>query len=334
MRKLTLIAACAVALICAPPALAASSPTVSAGPATGVGQTAATLHGTVKPNGLATSYQFEYGSTTALGKFSPVTPANVGSGTTAIAESARLEGLSPDTTYYFVLTAKNSAGQSSTPIKTFKTTGNPAPSTTTEPATGVGRYAATLVGLINPNNQATNYYFQYGLTTAYGYQTVVKSIPAGSTPVTVSTVLPGIAPGTVYHYRLIASHGPTATNLGADATFETLPWPRPHTTLRFAVRPRSASAGPVRFTARGHIGLAFTTSAAQGCHGTVTIGYYHGRTRVGVAQARVGTACGFRASTRIRNLGPSRVRLTVKLRFNGDTYAAPSRTRQTTVTVG
>jgi hypothetical protein len=75
MRKLTLIAAVAAALIYAPAALGASSPTVSASAPTGIGQTAATLHGTVKANGLATTYQFEYGPTTALGSKSPATAA-------------------------------------------------------------------------------------------------------------------------------------------------------------------------------------------------------------------------------------------------------------------
>jgi hypothetical protein len=331
---MTLIAVVAAAMIYAPAALAASSPTVSASAPTGVGQTAATLHGTVKPNGLATTYQFEYGTTTALGSKSPATAASAGSGTAAVAESARILGLSPDTTYYFELVASNSAGSSNTPVQTFKTTGNPAPGVTTEPAANVGRYTATLVGTINPNNQATSYYFQYGQTTAYGYQTAVKSIAAGSTPVTVSTVLPGIEPGTAYHYRLIASHGATATTTGADVTFTTLPWPRPHTSLSFAVSPRFVARTPARFTARGHIGLAYTTSPALGCHGTVTIGYYRGHTRLARAKAAVSGSCAYRASTRIRGLGKGRTRITVKLHYNGDIYAAPSRTRTTVVTVG
>jgi hypothetical protein len=334
MRKLTLAAALVAALICAPLALAASSPTVSAGAPTGVGQTAATLHGTVKPNGLATTYQFQYGPTSALGKVSPATAASAGSGTAAVAELARLTGLSPDTTYYYALVASNSAGSSNTPVKTFKTTGNPAPGVTTEPASSVGRYAATLVGTISPNNQATSYYFQYGLTDTYGYQTAVKSIAAGSTPITVSIALPGIEPGTIFHYRLIASHGATATSVGADVTFATLPWPRPHTSLSFAVSPRSVKKAPAKFTARGHIGLAYTTAASLGCHGTVAIGYYRGRTKVAGAKAAIGASCAYSASTRIRSLGKGRVRLTVKLRYDGDTYAAPSSTRQTVVTVG
>ena len=71
----------------------------------------------MKANGLATTYQFEYGPTAALGSKSPATPASAGSGTVALAESARLVGLSPDTTYYFELVASNSAGSSNTPAE-------------------------------------------------------------------------------------------------------------------------------------------------------------------------------------------------------------------------
>ena len=43
-----------------------TKPAVTTDPATGVTQSAATLAGTVNPNGKATSYHFEYGTTTAL----------------------------------------------------------------------------------------------------------------------------------------------------------------------------------------------------------------------------------------------------------------------------
>jgi hypothetical protein len=319
------------ALVCAPLAFAASSPTVSAGAATAIAETSATLHGTVNPNGLATTYQFEYGPTNALGKVSPATAASAGAGTAAVAETTKISGLSPDSTYYYALVAVNSAGSSTTPVESFKTTGNPAPGATTDPAAGVSRYAATLVGTIAPNNQATTYWFQYGLTTTYGFQTAVFTVAAGSTPVTVSTALPGIAPGTVFHYRLVASHGSTATSYGADVTFGTLPWPRPHSSLTASVSPHSAKKGPATFTVRGRLGLAYTTPTALGCRGTVAISYYDGKHRLARANAAIAPNCAYSARTRI---GRSvKGRLTIKLRYGGDTYQAPA-TKQTSVTVG
>jgi hypothetical protein len=333
MRKLTLAAVVVAALVCAPLAFAAASPTVSAGAATSIAETAATLHGTVNPNGLATTYQFHYGTTDALGSVSPTTAASAGAGTAAVAESSKIVNLSPDTTYYYSLVATNSDGTSTTPVETLKTTGNPAPVVTTDPATGVGRYAATLVGTINPNNQATTYWFEYGLTDAYGFQSAVKSVAAGAAPVTVTMPLPAIAPGTAFHYRLIASHGSTSTTYGSDVLFATLPWPRPHTSLKFAVTPRSAKGAPVSFTVRGQLRLAYTTPVTQGCTGQVSITYYDGRHAMASTRAVVAPNCAYKATTRIRHLAKGRQRLSVSLRFDGNAYAAPS-TKQAVLTVG
>lgn len=321
MRKLIPVAVLVTALVGAPAALAASSPTVTAGAVTSIGQTYATLHGTVDANGLATTYQFEYGPTNALGSAVPATAGSAGSGTAAVAESNRVGGLSPDTTYYYAFVATNADGSSTTPIESFKTTGNPAPTSTTDLATGVGRNGATLVGTIAPNNQATTYLFEYGLTSSYGYQTAVASIPAGSAPTAVTAALPGLAPGTVYHFRLVSSHGPTATTYGNDMTFETLPWPRRHTSLVLGLGHRSAGRGFARVTARGTIGLAATTTTPLGCNGTVTVRYYVGRRRMATRKALVGPHCGYSTSARIRDRASARI--TVRASFGGNTYQAP-----------
>ncbi len=324
MRKLTLAVVLGALLLCAPAAFAASSPTLSAGSVTAISGTAATLHGSVNPNGLATTYQFQYGTSTSLGGKSPATVASVGSGTAAVAKTARLTGLSPATTYYYELVASNSAGTSTTPLETFKTTGNPAPAVTTEAASAVGRHSATLVGSINPNNQATTYYFDYGPTSAYGFQTMAKSIPAGVTAVTVSVPLPQLQAGVAFHYRLVAYHGSTSVSYGADTSFATLPWPRPHTGLSWAITPHAFRHSPAKFTVKGHLRLSGTTSPALACHGRVTISYYSGQTEVASSRAPVTASCTYAATTRIGHLSQKRLRLTVKLRFGGDTFAAPS----------
>ena len=330
MRKLIPAIAMMAALTFAPNALAASSPTVSAGATSGIGDTTATLHGAVNPNGLATTYQFHYGPTSALGSVSPTIAPSAGAGTAAVPEATKLLGLSPDTTYYFELVASNSAGTSSTPLGSFKTTGNPAPVTTTSPAVGVSRYAATLVGIINPANQTTSYYFEYGLTSSYGFQSTSKTIPAGSTPVAVSTLLPGLAPGIVYHYRLVASHGSTSTTYGADEIFQTPPWPRPHTHARFGVRPRIAAHAPFVYVLTGNMGRTAQVPAGYGCHGTATIWYFQNGHQIAIRTAPVGLlTCTFRAVVRFRHLpGLTAQRLTVRVRYNGDVWDAPSTASQ------
>ena len=46
--------------------------------ATLVTTTSATLNGTVNPGGLATTYYFEYGTTTSYGTDIPITPGALG----------------------------------------------------------------------------------------------------------------------------------------------------------------------------------------------------------------------------------------------------------------
>ena len=62
------------------------------------------------PNGSATTYQFEWGTTAAYGSKVPVTAKPVGSETGAVAVSATLIGLSPDTEYHFRIVATNAHG--------------------------------------------------------------------------------------------------------------------------------------------------------------------------------------------------------------------------------
>lgn len=327
MRKvITAAAVMLAALVCVPVALAASSPIVTSGATTGIGQNAATLHGTVNPNGLATTYQFHYGPTSALGSVSPATAASAGSGSTGVAESTKLSGLSPDTTYYYQFVASNSAGTSSTSINTFKTTGNPAPTTTTSPAVSISRYGATLVGVINPNNQNTTYHFDYGLNSSYGFQSSAKTIPAGSTPVPVEIPLPGLQPGQVYHYRLVADHGSRSVTYGADMTFQTPPWPRPHSRLSFSVSPGIDARAPFVYLFVGKVSRTAQVPVAYGCHGTVTLSVYQGSHRLARHTVPVGlTTCTYRSRFRFAHVsGAGARKLTVKARYFGDMWDAPS----------
>ncbi len=335
MRKVISAAVLVAALVCVPIALAASTPVVTSGATTGVGQTAATLHATVDPSGLATTYQFHYGPTTGLGSVSPTTAASAGAGTKDVAVTTKLAGLSPDTTYYVQLVASNSAGTASTSVTSFKTTGNPAPTTTTSPAVNISRYGATLVGVINPNNQATAYHFEYGLTTSYGFQSNSSTVPAGTTPVAVGITLPGLQPGQVYHYRLVADHGSTAITYGADMTFQTPPWPRPHTKLGFTIRPGIDYHRPYSYLLVGSIRRMATVPAGYGCHGTVTIRVMRGRKQLAVHTVPVGvTTCTYRSAFRFAHVqGTGARKLTVKARYFGDMWDAPS-TRSATIWAG
>jgi len=307
-------------------AIAAASPAVTAGTVSSISDTSAALNGTVNPNGEATTYQFDWGLTASLGSVSPATPASAGTGTVAVAVSTKITGLSPDTTYYYELHASNASGASTTPLESFKTTGNPAPTSTTDAAADVGRYAATLVGTIDPNDQATTYYFQYGLTSNYTFQTNVATLPAGTSPVTVTASLPGIEPGTAFHYRLVASHGVTSTTYGADVTFQTAPYPRPVTRFSFAARALSR----LRFEASGKISLPDTTPASYGCKGTVRLRYYLGARLLSTTYVNVGLGCTYSDRAHFARV-PRGAKLTVRAYYQGDLYDGPSAIRSANV---
>jgi hypothetical protein len=95
------------------------APDVSTGPATGTSTTAATLNGTVIPNGLPTTYQFLYGTTSAFGFTTPVQGA--GNGTSSVGASATIVGLAPGTTYHYLLVATNALGTRMGADQTFTT---------------------------------------------------------------------------------------------------------------------------------------------------------------------------------------------------------------------
>ncbi|MEA2265387.1 MAG: hypothetical protein QOE27_970, partial [Solirubrobacteraceae bacterium] len=81
-------------------ALAVTAPVVATLGATSITPTTATLSGTVNPVGQATTYVFEYGTTTAYGQ--QTTPAQgAGAGLTDVPATATLTGLTPATTYHF-----------------------------------------------------------------------------------------------------------------------------------------------------------------------------------------------------------------------------------------
>jgi hypothetical protein len=95
-----------------------------------------------------------------------------------------------------------------------------APAVSTGPAQSVGYGSATLTGSVNPNGSDSSYYFQYGLTRAYGGQTAIANAGAGDRPLGVSLPIGGLQPLTLYHYRIVAVNS-TGPSIGADHTFLT-----------------------------------------------------------------------------------------------------------------
>jgi phosphodiesterase/alkaline phosphatase D-like protein len=207
-------------------------PTVVTGSATSIGQTTATLNGTVNPNAQAvTACEFEYGTTTSYGQTAPCVPdaATIGSGSSPVSVSANVTGLNPDTEYHFRLTATNAAaGETNGNDGTFETDAIPAPTATTGAASSIAQTTATLNASVNPNgSNVTSCQLQYGTTTSYGQTAACTPSPgSGSSAVSVSANITGLTAGTEYHFRVVATNGGGTTN-GSDATFSTTVDPPP-----------------------------------------------------------------------------------------------------------
>jgi virginiamycin B lyase len=87
------------------------------------GTTSATLRGVVRPANKATTYYFEYGTTSDYG--ASTDDAGAGSGTGPVSAEAVASGLSPQTTYHYRLVARNATETTRGSDRTFTTGSNP-----------------------------------------------------------------------------------------------------------------------------------------------------------------------------------------------------------------
>ena len=203
---------------------ATPSPAVTTGAATAVSFASATVAGSVNPEGVPTTYYFQYGTTLAYGTKTAVQSAASGTSTQAV--NGVLSGLSAATAYHYRLVASSAGGTVVGSDATFTTTKTPAPLVVTTAATAVSTTSATVNGTVNPSGVATNYYFQYGTTTGYGHVTATHAAGSGTAAAAFSAALSGLAAGATYHYRIVAvSAGGTAD--GRDVRFATAKTPSP-----------------------------------------------------------------------------------------------------------
>lgn len=200
------------------------------GLASPIATTAATLNGTVNPEGSDTTYYFQYGTDTSYEingapGIVPASPTAIGSESIPLAATAEATGLQPNTTYHFRLVATNAGGEDTVfgADQSFTTVAL-APAVTTGLVVEATATTATLGGGIVPQGVDTTYHFEWGTTTAYGSDVPAPDGDAGSAVNTqgVTAGIAGLAPNTTYHYRLVASSS-GGTTFGWDQTLTTSP---------------------------------------------------------------------------------------------------------------
>jgi hypothetical protein len=225
-------------------------PDVKAEPATEVHATHVQLNGTVKLDEAGNAQcVFEYGTSTSYGSEVPCEPVEVEEKVkgeenpvkATISEFPRgsHKALQPDTTYFYRVRAVNGTTVPSEEDHEQVTTAGPG--LDGESASEVASTAVTLGASIDPHGSNTSYYFQYGESSTEGCVATATSSSCATLPAVpgealgstlgeqnVSQRLQGLAPGHVYHYRVVVISEPKAGETvevfpEADKTFTTQP---------------------------------------------------------------------------------------------------------------
>jgi hypothetical protein len=111
------------------------------------------------------------------------------------------------------------------------------PLVTTTPASDIGQTSATLNGVLTPEtvtppDAGALCYFEYGLDTSYGTLTDYGPCGAGMDQVYFGITASPLLPGTMYHFRLVASnrYGFSSANDQSFTTLSAPPTPAPTAT--------------------------------------------------------------------------------------------------------
>jgi hypothetical protein len=326
----TTLTTVAIALVASGTASAAA-PSATTVDAASVAQTAATLRGDVDPQGAATTYAFQYGTSTAYG--AQTDPRAAGSGTAAKRVTFRLGGLTPGVRYHYRVIATNADGTTTGADRAFTTRLPPAspPSVLGTAPFAPNATGVTFTATLNPNGASTTYRFQYGTSTAYGLETFGNSIPAGGVPRPVEFRINSLAPHLTYHFRVVASNR-AGTTYGPDTIAQTGPFALDR--LEAATRPGRAARSHPYFVTHGRLVLGAGVSVAEGCSGgRITVRF---TSRYGTV-ARDSTTlapghCSYWLRTRAL---PARVdQMRVHVTFSGNAILTPFSARTYLVGIG
>jgi hypothetical protein len=221
------------------------TPTDATTSASGETQTEAMLNGSIDPEGNPVEYHFEYEGPGVTGKQSTPTATLSADDFTSHSVSAQVTSLQPGMTYHFLLVATYGAAKAvaGATTQTLTTHAVTAPTATTLAAEGFKETEATLKGTVNPGGEATEYFFEYGTDTHYGQRTEKATLLASGGNQTVSATLTKLAPGTEYHFRLVAKNnqGPAE---GLDHSFKTMSPPTKEPTKEPPAKEPSPTPAP------------------------------------------------------------------------------------------
>lgn len=220
-------------------------PSVTTSAATSITTTSATLNASANPQGAQATGWFRYSTTNpgacndTFGTRAPMSGGTaLGSGSSSVAYSQSVGGLTGGAIYYFCAFANNSGGTTAGGLKQFVAVNNP--SVTTVSATSIQETKAVLNGSANPNGTSTTAWFRYSTVspgaicsddTKWGGVSNVFLTPStpvggaienGTTSKDFSGSATGLIGGTTYYYCAIAKNTLNENKVyGAVKTFTT-----------------------------------------------------------------------------------------------------------------
>jgi hypothetical protein len=181
------------------------------------------LNGTVSPDGEAvTDCEFEYGTDPA--DYENTVPCAQSSGAIGVGDdpvpvTVDVSGLDPDI-YHFRLAAANGEGRAEGNDESFVLQGSP--TILSEAAGEATQHEVELRARIAPNNAATEYRFEYGTGAGPMLVTPTETLPASNEPTAVHVPVSGLAPGSIYTFRVRLTNAVGAVD-GAFERFTTPP---------------------------------------------------------------------------------------------------------------
>lgn len=197
-------------------ASAASPPAAVTGPASQVGVATATLSGDVDPNGSATSWYFEYGTTTGYGQTTGSESA--GSGNTTVGISKEVSGLTPGTTYHYRLVATDPSGSVYGGDETVRTAELP-PAILVQHAVGATDTTVKVEANIDANGLSSTWVVRYGIGSL-ATESAVHTVGSSDSTVTVTMTVDGLSPGRQYDFDVVATNA-AGSNTSPESTLDT-----------------------------------------------------------------------------------------------------------------
>lgn len=197
---------------------ASAAPTVQTNPANNISSGQVTLNGLLNPQGVETTFWFEYGISQSLGQVT--TQQTVNAYNSQISVYNTIYGLQGNATYYFRLVARDSFGNMAYG-QTLNFVATPQladamPYVQTLDA-NVFQNSATLNGQVNLNGLQGSYWFEYGTTPNTG-QTIGLAYDSGSGQRTYSTPLGNLIPNQTYYFRAVVRNS-YGTSYGVVRSF-------------------------------------------------------------------------------------------------------------------